>query len=411
MSKLCPEIRDGIIRVGGRLKNADLQDEAKHPLILPKQHHVTNLIISHFHMVSCHSGREYVLSMLRQRFWIIQARSTVRSVLNRCFECRRRRAKPVQQLMADLPEDRVKSHKPPFTYVGVDCFGPVNVKQGRSEVKRYGCLFTCLVTRAVHIEVLHSLDTDSFINGLCRFISRLGRPEVIRSDNGTNFRGGERELREEIKKWNHNKIQDVLCQKEIDWKFNPPTASNFGGVWERLIRSVRSILRVLLKQQQVSDEILVTLMAQVEAILNSRPITKYSDDPMDCEALTPNHLLLLRSNRPLPAGICTKEESYRRRWKQVQYLADQFWKSWVREYLPTLQSRRRWTRPRRNMAVGDLVLMADESTPCGEWALGKVLEVYKSNDGLVRTVKIKTKSSSLVRPVNKLCFLQPTAQE
>lgn len=154
--------------------------------------------------------------------------------------------------MADLPEDRVHSEKPPFSYVGVDCFGPFMVKQGRSHVKRYGCIFTCVVVRAVHIEILHSLDTDSFLNALQRFMARRGQLELIRSDNGTNFVGGNRELREGIQNWNQQKIQNHLLQKGIDWKFNPSSASHMGGSWVRQIRTIRKILSALLKQQALS---------------------------------------------------------------------------------------------------------------------------------------------------------------
>jgi transposase InsO family protein len=198
--------------------------------------------------------------------------------------------------MADLQIDRVQPDKPPFTYVGVDFFGPLFVKQGRSRVKRYGCLFTCLVIRAIHIEIAHSLDVSSFIDALRRFIARRGRPEEIRSDRGTNFIGAERELKESLEKWNHSKLNEFLCLKEIKWKFNPAAASHMGGAWERLIRSIKKILKALLDEQLVNDETLATAMAEVEAIVNSRPITPNPDSPFDTEALTPNHVLMLCSS-------------------------------------------------------------------------------------------------------------------
>lgn len=145
--------------------------------------------------------------------------------------------------------------------------------------------------------------------------------------------------------WNQNKIQDTLHQKEVEWIFNPPTGSHFGGVWERQIRSVRKLLKSILKEQNVDDESLQTLMCEIEAIINDRPITTSSDDLNDLEALTPNHLLLLKRQPLLPPGLFEKEDLYsRRRWKQVQYLTDLFWKRWVREYLPLLQERQKWTQ-------------------------------------------------------------------
>ena len=383
MRKLHPQLDDkGILRVGGRLENALIKYKAKHPVILPYRHHVTDLIISEHHQKTGHLGQEYVLSSLRQLYWIIKGRSAVRRVISSCFPCKRRGAVRGEQLMADLPKERLMSGDPPFTYVGVDYFGPLYVRQGRSNVKRYGCLFTCLVTRAVHIEVVHSLDTDSFINAVRRFINLRGSPSTIHSDNGTNFHAGERELRESLRDWNQQSIQKFLRQKNIRWKFNLPGASHMGGAWERTIGSVRKILRALRGQQLVSDEILRTLIGKVEGILNSRPLTPVSSDPKDLEPITPNHLLLLRANPNLPPGVFTKEDNYsKRQWRQVQYMSDIFWKRWLKEYLPTLQERAKWIKPRRCLAIGDLVLTADENVHRGKWPLGRVIEVFYGKDG------------------------------
>ncbi|XP_068738639.1 uncharacterized protein [Montipora capricornis] len=177
--KLDPVLENGLLRVGGRLEHAPIENDAKHLIILPKRHHVTKLIIEYFHRASAHSGIEYTLSLIRQ-------------------SCRRRQAPVMQQKMANLPQDRVTPSKPPFTYVGVDLFGPFPVRRGRTTAKRYGALFTCLTIRAVHIEIVHSMDTESFINALRRFIARRGRPEEIRSDNGGNFVKGEKELQKAL---------------------------------------------------------------------------------------------------------------------------------------------------------------------------------------------------------------------
>ncbi|XP_078372656.1 uncharacterized protein LOC144656297 [Oculina patagonica] len=408
MCKLHPQLDDsGILRVGGRLEYALIDYNAKHPIILPYRHQVTDLIISAYHQKTGHLGQEYVLSSLRQLYWIIKGRSAVRRVICSCFPCKRRGAVRGEQLMADLPKERLMSGDPPFTYVGVDYFGPLYVRQGRSNVKRYGCLFTCLVTRAVHIEVVHSLDTDSFVNAVRRFTNLRGSPSTIYSDNGTNFHAGERELRESLRDWNQQSIQKSLRQKNIRWKFKPPGASHMGGAWERTIRSVRKILRALLGQQLVSDEILRTLMSEVQGILNSRPLTPVSSDPKDLEPITPNHLLLLRANPNWPPGVFTKEENYsKRRWRQVQYMSDIFWKRWLREYLPTLQERAKWIKPRRCLAIGDLVFIADENVHRGKWPLGRVIEVFYGKDGYVRSAKVQTSSTILTRPVTKLCFLE-----
>ena len=236
--RLDPLLDNGLLRVGGRLSNADIPEESKHPLILPRKGHVTSLVIRHTHEQLGHAGRGHVLAKLRERYWIIGANSAVRRMISSCVTCRRHRATPKEQKMADLPQDRV-TPTPPFTYVGVDYFGPFITKEGRKEHKRYGALFTCLVSRAVHIEVANSLETDCFLNALRRFIARRGPVREVRCDNGTNFVDAKRELREAVNEMNHDEITEKLRQQQIDWIFNPPAASHMGGVWERQIGTAR----------------------------------------------------------------------------------------------------------------------------------------------------------------------------
>ena len=177
----------------------------------------------------------------------------VRRVMRSCFKHRRRTAPQGEQIMADLPSEHLPHKRPPFTFVGIDYFGPLLTKQKRSQVKCYGCLFTCLASQAVHLEIAHSLNTDSLIDALRRFIARRGIPEFIRSNNGANVSGGEHELREALTEWNQQRIKLFLRQKEIRWIFNPPTASHTGGVWKRVLESTKRILKALLAQQIITD--------------------------------------------------------------------------------------------------------------------------------------------------------------
>ena len=229
--------------------------------------------MSHFHWESGHSGREYVLALSGERLGLIRANTTDRRILSSCFACKQRQGSVGQQQMPALPRPRVTLDQPPFTCVGIDYFGPFYVRQERRLVKRYGVTFTCLAVRAVHLEDSYSLDTDSFILALCLFIARRGQVKEIRSDNGTNFTGGEKELRVMIEGWNQAKIHDALLQKGIKWVFNPPAASHHGGVWERLIRSTRKILGGLVKEQRLDDESLLTLMCEAETIISGRTLT------------------------------------------------------------------------------------------------------------------------------------------
>lgn len=288
----------------------------------------------------------------------------------------------------------------------MDYFGPIEVKQKRSRVERYGVVFTCLNTRAIHLEVADSLDTSSCISALRRFLARRGQCKKILSDNGTNLVGANRELKSAIENWNINQIHDSMLQQNIDWQFNPPAASHFGGIWERMIRSVRQVLSGILRAQVVNDETLRTVLCEVEAILNDRPITKVPDGHGDLEALTPNHLLLLKRNPSLPPGCFDKQDLYSsRRWRQVQYLANLFWKRWVREYLPLLQERQKWLKTHRNFAVGDVVLVVDDRISRGSWPLGRIVETMPDRLGHVRRVRVKTQTNVLDRPIHKVCLL------
>lgn len=346
--RLDPVLKDDLLRVGGRLSRAALPEELKHPVIVSKGQHVSNLMLQHIHKQLGHAGRNHMLSTLRRKYWITNANSACRKIISDHVVCRRYRGQPSEKKMADMPGERVIPDLPPFTNVGVDYVGPIEVKRGHAMVKRYGVIFTCMASRAVHLEVAYTLNTDSCINAIRRFMCRRGQVCHLRSDNGTNFVGAERELREALAAIDHKKIQSVLLKKGIEWSFNPPAASHHGGVWERLIRMVRKVLFSVLQQQSLDDERLHTILCEVEAILNDRPITKVSDDVNGLEALTPNHILLLKGKPILAPGLFQESDLYiRRRWRQVQYLSDLFWKRWTREYLPLLQERQRWIKPQK----------------------------------------------------------------
>ncbi|XP_038068389.1 uncharacterized protein LOC119737840 [Patiria miniata] len=309
--------------------------------------------------------------------------------------------------MADLPAYRVTPGKPPFTHVGVDCFGPFHVKRGRSREKRYGCIFTCMRIRAVHLEKLHSLETDSFLNAFLRFAARRGTPEKIYSDNGTNFVGAERELRAAIERLQESKqAEGFFLSRKVEWQFNPPAASHMGGVWERQIRTCRKVLSSLLHDEVLDDERLDTLFCEVESIVNDRPITAVSEDPKDLEPLTPNHLLKLGHGHPVPLRDLKATDQYGKRWKHVQLLVERFWKRWTAEYLPTLQRRQRWLEPQANFKAGDLVLVKDDNLPRSQWPLARILKTFPGADGLVRSVEVRTATGNHVRPITKLCLLE-----
>ena len=410
---------DDILCVGGRLINARIPEEAKHPKILPSNHRVTELMISECHRRCGHQGVNYTLSKMREHYWILHGVSAVKRVLRNCHVCRRMHGRAQTQLTASLPKARVdmekESSKYPFSSVGVDFFGPFYVtlgpntrSRGRSMAmcKRYGCIFTCMRMRAVHIEMARDLSSDGFIMAVLRFVARRGPPVEIFSDNGTNFKGASAEIVDALKLWNHNEIQNRLAEHQIQWNFNPPAASHQGGVWERIIRSIRRTFESLIGKNTLNDETLNTVFCEVEKILNDRPITRVSSDPNDFESLTPNHLLLLRKNSCVSLNQCNERNHLKQRWKHAQSLADQFWSRWVKEYLPTLQCRQKWLTKVRNLQKGDLVLIMDNNLPRGSWRKGLVIECYEDKEGCVRRVLLKTVDGVLLRDIRKLCLLE-----
>ena len=304
--------------------------------------------------------------------------------------------------MGSLPRARLTPNLPPFTHVGVDYFGPLNVLVGRRVENRYGCLFTCLVTRAVHTEPTVQLDADSFLMAFRRFISIRGYPKEIFSDDGTNLVAGERELREALQNMEREgRIYDKLAEMKITWHFNPPSAPHFGGVWERLVRSAKTALKAVLGTQTVRDEVLSTTLREVDSMLNARPLTHLRWHPSNRGPLTPNHFLLGRPHPQIPPGLFDDTGGLsRRRWLRAQELAQQFWKRWLREYVPSLIERTKWVKKERNVAVGDVVLVVDDKSPRGSWPVGEVSKVLveKTKKGKDQ----KTKDGEYRRPVVKL---------
>ena len=405
IAKLSPFIEeDGTIRVKGRLKHSNLDYNAKHPILLTAKHPVVQLLLEKAHRDNLHEGTEYVRNMLQQEYWIIGLRNALRKIKSRCIKCRHRNANPIHPPMADLPRERLDEHVFPFTHTGVDYFGPFEVKFLRRTLKRWCCLFTCLTTRAVHIEVAQSLDTESCLAAVTRFIARRGYPNTIISDNGTNFVGAANELKAFMNEWDKAKIESDLAQKKIVWKFNPPGAPHFGGIWERLVQSCKKVMIAILDNRSLTDEVFSTTMCLVEQTLNARPLTAVSDDPEDLTALTPNHFLLGRENASAP--FMPSSERYhdlRRSFKTAQAYADMIWKRWTREYLPQWNQRSKWSKEHvRNLKEGELVWLVDDSVKRYEYKLGRIIEIFTGNDGVVRSARVKMAHGELNRPVVKL---------
>ncbi|XP_028174624.1 uncharacterized protein LOC114363174 [Ostrinia furnacalis] len=388
------EDEQGLLRVGGRIDAAeDVNLEMKRPVILDGRHRVARLIVRHHHVKAAHGNQETVVNELKQKYWIINLRPTVKTVVSQCMLCRIRKCTPRIPRMGDLPHARLAHHNRPFTYCGLDLFGPMEVAVGRRREKRYGVLFTCLTVRAVNIEIVPSLSTDSLIMALRRMAARRGWPSHLFSDNGTNLRGAEKELARSIAGLDQEALKREGVNNNMTWHFIPPASPHWGGAWERLIRTVKTSLKIVIGERTLKEETLSTLMAEVENMVNSRPLSHVSVDPTTGESLTPNHFLLgSSSNLPCIGEFDDTDLHLRKQWRKAQRLADMFWKRWVREVLPDMLPRKKWNSEQVPLQVGDLVLVVDPSSTRNTWPKGIIHRVYPGKDGRIRTVDVKTKT-------------------
>lgn len=391
----------GVIRMRGRIDAAKTHTDTKRPVILPRDHRITELIVTSYHTKYHHINHSTALNELRQMYVISRLRQLLKSVRSKCQQCKNRTAMPQAPEMADLPAERLAAHTRPFTFVGVDCFGPMTVALGRRTEKRWGMIFTCLTIRAIHIEVAYSISADSCILCLQNFIARRGMPSTIYSDNGTNFHGANNELQLLWKQ-----VQSNCNHWEIEWRFNPPAAPHMGGSWERLVGSVKRILVQTMPSRNPTDELLHAYLIEAEHTVNSRPLTFVSLETTDDEALTPNHFLLGSSNGRKPPGEFTEKDLVNRKnWRKSQMLANQFWKKWISDYLPTITRRTKWFKNTPSIKEGDVVLIVDENLPRNTWPKGRVISTRTGKDGVVRSATIQTERGIYNRPVVKLAVL------
>ncbi|XP_063382133.1 uncharacterized protein LOC134668622 [Cydia fagiglandana] len=403
LNPLCPIIdEDGLLRLDSRIKRMKNVDYATtSPIVLDGRHPAVRLLIRHYHVEAAHAFNELVINELKQRFWILRCRSEVRMVARKCAYCIKRKATPHIPPTGDIPDVRLEHHKRPFTNTGLDYFGPVEVSIGRRREKRWIALFTCMTTRAVHLEIVASLSSDSAIMSIRRFAARRGLPNKILSDNGTSFVGANRQLCE----FYSDAVQDFAASKRIEWCFIPPASPFMGGCWERLVKTVKTALLVTLKERAPREELLHTLLLEAEALVNSRPLT-YVTENREYESLTPSHFLIGTSSpQQLPAVLDDGVFSSRKEWQKVLRLSEHFWTRWLKEYLPSLKPRRNNGRQYHNLKVDDVVLVVDPDLPRGVWPIGRIVEVFPGRDGIVRVADVATKGGLLRRPARKLARL------
>ena len=425
LSNLAPSVdKIGLLRVGGRLKHSDVDFSVKHPILIPQNHPLSSTLIQYFHRLNKHQGSLITHNSIIQNGYHIQnGRTLIRNFLKSCVTCRKLREKPSEQVMADLPHERLVGNIPPFTHVGIDVFGPFYIHDGKGTransgtKKIWALIIVCLPSRAIHLEYLSGMDTSSFRNAFNRFRAIRGPCLTIRSDQGTNFVLA----RKQMEAVDISSFSKELQAEGIQWTFNSPHASHQGGCWERKIGSVRRVLEAtfnLISNRGISRDEFITFLAEAASIVNSTPLWTPSNDPNDPSPLTPQMLLTLRrADEFHTLDDYTPEDilSYGpKRYRRVQYLASQFWNRWRKEYLHSLTIRQKWRRPSPCIQEGDLVLIKDKNLARNHWPMAKVRSTKPSSDGRIRNVTLtlpplpgRTNMRSLDRAIQDLVLLIP----
>lgn len=405
----------GLIRIGGRLGNSLSFDfNKKHPILLCCHHRYTVLLFRYEHKRLMHGGPLLLVSHMRESWWPLKARDLARKIVRECVVCTRMKGKTLTPIMGSLPSARVDPGYP-FIRCGVDYAGPVMTlnRKGRGAklIKGYICLFICFVTRAIHLELVGSLSTNDYIMAFKRFISRRGKPAEMFSDNGKNFVGAEKELNL-ILNDNHEQISDFSTQNGIKFHRIPIYASNFGGLWESGVKSCKFHLKRVVGNANLNFEGFSTVLTQIEAVLNSRPISPLSSDPNDLLPLTPAHFLI---GRPLTstasADITDERTSSLTRYHRVEQLRQHFWKRWATDYISELQLRTKWKKHAEDIELNRLVLIKEDNLPPLKWRLGRVVRLYTGRDGVSRVADIRTAAGVIQRACCKICPLPVDSME
>ncbi|XP_066595396.1 uncharacterized protein [Prorops nasuta] len=409
IQKLHPFLDDkGVLRVGGRISHSALPFPAKHPPILSKNSSLSQMYIQYAHSLALHGGPTLTLGILLQSVWVIGAIGLVKQYVRNCIRCFRARPRQSSQQMGNLPAESVTPSNP-FQTVGLDYAGPFKLRtskgRGQRSYKGYISLFVCFATKAIHLEAVSDLTTQSFLAAFRHFCSRRGVPQKIVSDNGTNFQGADKELREMFKSSTqfYADIAKELTIQGVSWEFIPPNAPHFGGLWEAGVRSTKHHLIRIMGDYTLTYEKFATVLAEIEACLNSRPLCPLSGDVEDLNALTPAHFLLGRSSGLIPEAPCPQvPENRLSRFQLMSRIQQSYWNHWSKEYLHHLQERNKWRGPEENFAIGQLVVLRDDRYPPGKWPLGRIIQLHPGDDGLVRVVSVRTSNGIFKRPIVRL---------
>ncbi|XP_055686819.1 uncharacterized protein LOC129792077 [Lutzomyia longipalpis] len=404
---------EGILRVGGRIEKSNLKYNQKHQILLHSNHHLTELIVRKCHADTLHGGHQLVLSFVRQQYWPIRGINIVKKIARNCIQCFKTNPKLSEQMMGNLPASRVDTEfTKPFKRIGIDFCGPFMVKpplRRSAVVKVYVAVYICMVTRAIHLELVHDLTSEAFIASLRRFCGRRGRPTDIYCDNGKNFVGAANQLTELHKFLRANDPQDAIItyssEQGINFHFIPPYSPHFGGSWEAGVKSFKTQLKRVAGNTVFTTESLETIMVEIEAILNSRPLCSLSNDPNDYTALTPGHFLGTIPDIIPNQDLTHIQQNRLSKWRLNEQILQHFWKRWHKEILTSMQQRKKWQKDHSNIRINDLVYIQEDNVPPLKWPLGRVISVSYGDDGRVRCAKVKTQHGTCERAITRLAVL------
>lgn len=403
---------DGILRVGGRLRHANINEEQKYPIILGNKNKLVKMIVADAHTTTLHGGVQLMLSYLRTKYWIIRAKGLVKTCIHKCLVCAKLNAKTKVQKFGNLPEVRVTPARV-FLHSGLDFCGPyltlMNKGRGSKTIKTYVAIFICMATKAIHIELVGDLTSEAFIGAFRRFVARRGRCSHLWSDQGRNFVGANKEL---VNAWTEAKLQftgdiaQTLATDGTQWHFIPAYSPHHGGLWEAGVKSIKHHLKRIITTHLTYEE-MTTVLCQVEACLNSRPLCPIDDtDPENLNVLTPGHFLIGETPIVVPSPDMKEAKvSNLSRWQHTQKLVNDFWRRWQDEYLSRLQQRPKWLKTQKELKIGDIVLIKSDGLPPGKWSMGRIVDKHPGSDGLTRVYSVKSGSSITRRPITKLCEL------
>ena len=360
-------------------------------------------------------------TFIRQRFWIPKIRQMVKRIIHSCVPCLKVSGKPFQHpQIPPLPKCRLQEASP-FTIIGVDFTGTLHYRTKQNHIhKAYICLFTCSVTRAIHLEIVPDMSTWTFLQAFRRFAARRSFPSHMISDNATTFLAAAEEIRSLC---NDDGVHAYLSHRNIEWQFIPKRAPWFGGFYERLIGITKTTLKKTLGKRLVTFDELWTLVTEIETVVNERPITYQHCSLNEPTPLTPSMLVNGRSLLMMPHPVVTNDKLndpdfgnsnkiLNQRAKQTDALFHQLWSRWKREYLPALReshmhnSKNNKGTSKNIIEVGDVVLVHEDNTKWSHWPLAVVLKLKFGNDGLVRSAEIRMREAVSNRPINKLYPLE-----